>query len=703
MRITVKHSIAGRVRIHLPYSFMSIERADLFYCFLCSLKEISRAKVYERTADAVIWFEGDRDGLLKKIASFSFDKPHPEIEVPEHTGRALNHEFQEKLVLHVLKRGVTKLLFPAPLRAVHTIFCSVRHIREGFSLLCRRRLEVPVLDAAAIGVSMLRKDFTTASSVMFLLKLGELLEEWTHKKSVDDLARSMALQVDKAWLSKDGEEFLVPLSHVVPGDRVTVHMGSMIPFDGIVERGEAMVNQASLTGEPVPVAKEAGSYVYAGTVVEEGEITLAVKESKGSTRYEKIVAMIEESERLKSNLESRASHLADKLVPFSFLGTLAAYTLTRNAARAISILMVDFSCALKLSMPIAVLSAMKECSGRSITVKGGKYLEAVAEADTIVFDKTGTLTKAQPVVVKVVPFGGNDRDEMLRLAACLEEHFPHSMANAVVRKAQEERLWHEEIHTKVEYIVAHGISSTVNGEKAVIGSYHFVFEDEGSTVPEGEEERFETLSPEYTHLYMAISGKLAAVVCIQDTLRAEAADTVRLLRECGVKRIVMMTGDSRRTAEAVAKKVGVDEFYAEVLPEDKAAFVEKEKKKGRKVIMVGDGINDSPALSASDAGIAISEGAQIAREIADITISAENLYAFVELRMISNALMRRIQRNYHFVVGFNFGLIVLGAMGVLSPASSALLHNTSTIGVSLKCMTDLIRPEEYEAVERNRL
>lgn len=700
MKLTVKHSIEGRMRIHLPYSFLSIERADLFYYYLCSLEEIKKAKVYERTADAVIWYAGDRDVLLRKIAAFSFAKPHPEVEVPDHTGRALNHEFQEKLVLHVVKRGITKFLFPAPLRIAHTLFRSVRYLREGLALLLKRRLEVPVLDAAAIGVSMLRGDFATAGSVMFLLRLGELLEEWTHKKSVDDLARSMSLQVDKAWLNRDGEEILVPLSQVAPGDLITVHMGNLIPLDGIVAGGEAMVNQASLTGESIPVPKEKDSYVYAGTVVEEGEITLLVKESKGSTRYEKIVAMIEDSEKLKSNLEGKASHLADKLVPFSFLGTIATYALTRNAARAISILMVDFSCALKLSMPIAVLSAMKECSGRSITVKGGKYLEAVAEADTIVFDKTGTLTKAQPVVAKVVTFGGKERDEMLRLAACLEEHFPHSMANAVVKKAQEEGLSHDEIHTKVEYIVAHGISSTVNGEKVVIGSYHFVFEDEGCEVPAGEEEKFENLSPEYSHLYLAISGRLAAVVCIHDTLRPEAADTIRLLRECGVKHIVMMTGDSRRTAEAVARKVGVDEFYAEVLPEDKAVFVESQKKMGRKVVMVGDGINDSPALSASDAGIAISEGAQIAREIADITISAENLYAFAELKMISNALMKRINRNYHFVAGFNFGLIVLGAMGILAPATSALLHNTSTIGVSLKCMTDLIQPEEYEKVEK---
>lgn len=699
MKLTVKHSIRGRVRIHLPYSFLSIEHAELFYTYLCSLKEITKAKVYERTADAVIWYEGDRDVLLRRIAAFSFAKPHPEIEVSDSTGRALNHEFQEKLVFHVMKRGMVKFLFPTPLRMVYTLFRSFHYIREGLRLLFKRRLEVPVLDAAAIGVSMFRGDFATAGSVMFLLKLGELLEEWTHKKSVDDLARSMSLQVEKVWLSRDGEDVLVPLSQVSTGDLITVHMGNMIPLDGVVVKGEAMVNQASLTGESIPVPKEAGGYVYAGTVVEEGEITLSVKESQGSTRYEKIVSMIEDSEKLKSNLESRASHLADRLVPFSFLGTVVTYALTRNVARAISILMVDFSCALKLSMPIAVLSAMRECSSRSITVKGGKYLEAVAEADTIVFDKTGTLTKAQPVVAEVVTFGGTDRDEMLRLAACLEEHFPHSMANAVVKKAQEEDLRHDEMHTKVEYIVAHGISSSVDGEKVIIGSYHFVFEDEGCVIPEGEEEKFENLSPEYSHLYLAVSGKLAAVVCIHDTLRPEAAATIRLLRECGIRHIVMMTGDSRRTAEAVAKKVGIDECYAEVLPEDKAAFVEMQKKKGRKVIMVGDGINDSPALSASDAGIAISEGAQIAREIADITISAENLYAFAELKMISNALMKRIHKNYQFVVGFNFALIVMGAMGMIAPATSALLHNTSTIAVSLKCMTNLVPEEEFEAMK----
>ena len=620
---------------------------------------------------------------------------YEEVELPtgllESSGRALNNEYQEKLISKVIYHFGRKWLLPAPIRAIYTTVVSVKYIWKGIQTLAQGKIEVPVLDATAIGVSMLRGDYGTAGSVMFLLGVGELLEEWTHKKSVGDLARSMSLNVGKVWLKKDGQEILVPSEKIVAGDEIVVHMGNLIPFDGEVSNGEGMVNQASLTGESVPVRRTLGSVVYAGTVLEEGELTILVKQTGGSSRYEKITAMIEESEKLKSGLESKAEHLADRLVPYSLGGTALTYLLTRNATKALSILMVDFSCALKLAMPISVLSAIREANQHKITVKGGKFLEAVAEADTIVFDKTGTLTKAQPTVAEVVSFSETKSpDELLRIAACLEEHFPHSMAKAVVDAAKEKYLDHEEMHSKVEYIVAHGISTTINGKKAIIGSYHFVFEDENSIIPEGMEEKFRHLPEEYSHLYLALEGVLAAVICIEDPLRPEAAEIIRQLKKAGLKKIVMMTGDSERTAKAIAKKVGVDEYYAEVLPEDKANFVEKEKVEGRKVIMIGDGINDSPALSAADVGIAISEGAEIAREIADITVAADDLAEILVLRMLSNRLMKRIHKNYRFIVTFNAGLILLGVGGILQPTTSALLHNTSTLYIGLKSMGNLL-------------
>lgn len=587
-------------------------------------------------------------------------------------------------------RYVKKIVLPYPVYTAYITLSSLKYIAKGIQSLWHRKMEVAVLDATAIGVSVLRKDFGTAGSVMFLLGIGELLEEWTHKKSVDDLARTMALNVGKVWLKSDGQEVLVSVNDISAGDEVVVHMGNVIPFDGEVSEGEAMVNQASLTGESLPIRKAEGNYVYAGTVLEEGELTILVKEVGGSSRFEKIVTMIEESEKLKSSLEGKAEHLADRLVPYTLGGTALTYLLTRNTTKALSVLMVDFSCALKLAMPISVLSAIREASLYHMTVKGGKYLEAVAEADTIVFDKTGTLTKAKPSVVEVVSFDGREPDELLRIAACMEEHFPHSMAKAVVQAAEEKGLSHEEMHSKVEYIVAHGISTTINGKRAVIGSSHFVFEDEKCTIPEGKEELFEKLPVEYTHLYLAIENKLAAVICIEDPLREEAEAVITSLRKAGLSKIVMMTGDSERTAHAIAERVGVDEYYSEVLPEDKAAFVEKEKAAGRKVIMIGDGINDSPALSAADVGIAISDGAEIAREIADITISADDLYQIVTLKLISDALMKKISKNYKQIVGFNTGLIALGVAGVIQPATSALLHNTSTLVISLKSMQNLL-------------
>jgi len=691
LKFYIKHESRGRIRIHLAQKRMSSVQAETLLYYLQNQKQVSFAKVYDRTGDAVICYQGERSAILRMVQTFHYEKVELPTGLVESSGRELNKEYQEKLISKVIYHFGRKWFLPAPIRNAYTAVVSVKYIWKGIRTLAKGKIEVPVLDATAIGVSMLRGDYGTASSVMFLLGVGELLEEWTHKKSVGDLARSMSLNVGKVWLKKDGQEILVPSEKIVSGDEIVVHMGNLVPFDGEVSGGEGMVNQASLTGESVPVRRTLGSVVYAGTVLEEGELTILVKQTGGSSRYEKITAMIEESEKLKSGLESKAEHLADRLVPYSLGGTALTYLLTRNATKALSILMVDFSCALKLAMPISVLSAIREANQHKITVKGGKFLEAVADADTIVFDKTGTLTKAQPTVAEVVSFSETKNpDELLRIAACLEEHFPHSMAKAVVDAAREKHLDHEEMHSKVEYIVAHGISTTIEGKKAVIGSYHFVFEDENSVIPKGMEEKFSRLPAEYSHLYLAIEGVLAAVICIEDPLRPEAAEIVRQLKKAGLKKIVMMTGDSERTAKAIAKKVGVDEYYAEVLPEDKANFVEKEKAEGRKVIMIGDGINDSPALSAADVGIAISEGAEIAREIADITVAADDLAEILVLRMLSNRLMKRIHRNYRFIVTFNAGLILLGVGGILQPTTSALLHNTSTLYIGLKSMGNLL-------------
>ena len=690
MKFVIKHEIKGRMRIHVSQYRMSCGQADTLLYFLHSNKYVTFAKVYERTGDAVISYIGDRAEIIRTLQQFSYEKVDVPAGVIENSGRELNAKYQEKLIEKVVCRYASKMFLPYPVRACVTTFKSVKYIWKGLQCLWHRKIEVPVLDATAIGVSIFRNDIETAGSVMFLLGIGELLEEWTHKKSVDDLARTMSLNVGKVWLKRENQEVLVTTSEIRPGDEVVVHMGNVIPFDGVVSDGEAMVNQASLTGESVPVRRVKENSVYAGTVVEEGELTVLVKEVGGSSRFEKIVTMIEESEKLKSALEGKAEHLADKLVPYSLGGTALTYLLTRNVNKAISVLMVDFSCALKLAMPISVLSAIREASLYHVTVKGGKYLEAVADADTIVFDKTGTLTKAQPTVVDVVSFNGADSDELLRIAACLEEHFPHSMAKAVVDAAQQKHLLHEEMHTKVEYIVAHGISTTIDGKRAVIGSSHFVFEDENCTIPEEKQDLFDSLPKEYSHLYLAIEGKLAGVICIEDPLREEAEAVVNSLKRAGITKVVMMTGDSERTAAAIAKRVGVDEYYSEVLPEDKAGFIEKEKAAGRKVIMIGDGINDSPALSAANVGIAISDGAEIAREIADITVSSDDLYQIVTLKLLSDSLMKRIRGNYRFIVSFNLGLILGGVAGILQPTTSALLHNTSTLLISLKSMQNLL-------------
>ena len=695
MRFIVKHEIKGRLRIHLDRRQLTLREADLFCCALSLTPGVKEVKVYERTADASILYEdGLRSVIIGEIRRFSFQDESLCELVPKDSGRALNREYKEKLIQRVVVRAFTKVFLPVPFRAVYPAVKSAGYIVKGLRCLLKGKLTVEVLDATAITVSIARLDFNTAGSVMFLLGIGELLEEWTHKKSVGDLARSMSLNVEKVWQNVDGTEILVPVSRIREGDLVTVHVGSVIPLDGVVVTGEAMVNQASMTGESIPVKKEPDTYVYAGTAVEEGSITICVKKAAGSTRFERIVKMIEDSEKLKSNVEGKAAAMADALVPWSLGGTVLTWLLTRNVTKAISILMVDFSCALKLAMPLSVLSAMREAGSYLVTVKGGVYLESVAEADTIVFDKTGTLTKARPVVAGVVTFEERDEDEMLRIAACLEEHFPHSMANAVIQESVRRGLIHEEMHSKVDYIVAHGIASYIGGERVIIGSHHFVFEDEGSVIPEDGREQYESLPPEYSHLYMAVGGRLAAVICIIDPLREEAASVVSQLRALGLSKIVMMTGDSDRTARAIAHKVGVDEYYSEVLPEDKASFVEAERAAGRKVIMVGDGINDSPALSAADVGIAISEGAEIAREIADITISEDALDQLVTLKRISNALMVRVNRNYRFVIGFNLGLILLGVNGILAPATSALLHNTSTLMVSLKSMTNLLEQKQ---------
>ena len=696
MKFTIRHEIKGRIRIHLCQNHMTMRQADLLAWFLSNQPMVEEAKVYERTADAVIHFRGERKELIRAILDFTYEDETLNEIVPMDSGRELNQEYQDKLVNRCLERLCTKLFLPAPVRAVYTTIKAIRYVWKGISCLMKCKIEVEVLDATAIAVSIIRNDFDTAGSVMFLLGIGELLEEWTHKKSVGDLARSMSLNIEKVWQKIDDTEVLVPVSDIREGNLVVVHTGNVIPLDGIVEAGEAMVNQASMTGESVPVKKEIGSYAYAGTAIEEGSITIRIKKAAGSTRFERIVTMIEESEKLKSSVEGKASGLADALVPWSLGGTALTWLITRNTTKALSILMVDFSCALKLAMPLSVLAAMREASSYQMTVKGGKFLEAIADADTIVFDKTGTLTKAQPTVADVVTFEGRDQNEMLRIAACLEEHFPHSMANAVVQESISRGLVHEEMHSKVDYIVAHGIASYIGDERVIIGSNHFVFEDEKCVIPESEMDKFDSLPPEYSHLYLAIGGRLAAVICIEDPLRPESTQVIKELRKLGISKIVMMTGDSDRTAKAIAAKVGVDEYYSEVLPEDKANFVEKEKTEGRKVIMIGDGINDSPALSAANVGIAISEGAQIAREIADITISEDALYQLVTLKEISNRLMKRVHWNYRFVIGFNLGLILLGVSGVLAPATSALMHNTSTLLISLKSMTNLLDHDKMD-------
>lgn len=690
MRFRIEHELKGRMRLHVCTKRMSYEEADTLQYYLGSFPFVTKVKVHENIGNVTVNYVGPRKQLCEALAGYQPEKVDVPDEFLHNSGRKLNEEYKEKLINKVLFMAGTKLFLPAPVRTVITVVKAGKYWKEGIKTLAHRKIEVPVLDATAIGVSVLRGDINSANSIMFLLGIGEILEEWTHKKSVEDLARSMSLNITKVWQLVDGKEVLVPSNAIVPGDEVVVHMGNVIPFDGVVTNGDAMVNQASLTGEPLPVHKTTGGYVYAGTVVEDGDLTLRVEKSAGGTRFEKVVAMIEDSEKLKSSLEGKAEHLADRLVPYTLAGTGLVYLLTRNVTKTLAVLMVDFSCALKLAMPISVLSAIREASHYQVTVKGGKYLEAMSEADTIVFDKTGTLTKAQPTVVDVIPFCEAQPDELLRIAACLEEHFPHSMAKAVVDAAAQKGLVHEEIHSKVEYIVAHGISSFVEGKKVVIGSAHFIFEDEKCVVPEGYQSRFDSLPDEYSHLYLAVDGKLCAVICIEDPLREEAAEVIQELKKVGIKNVVMMTGDSNRTARAIAARVGVDQYFAEVLPEDKAHFVEKAKANGSKVIMIGDGINDSPALSAADVGIAISDGAEIAREIADVTVGADNLYQIVTLKQISNALMKRIHTNYRRIVAINAGLIVLGVAGVIQPTTSALLHNSSTLVISLESMKNLL-------------
>ncbi len=690
MKCKILHDMPGRLRLHFYCGHMTLQQADLMEYYLRAVVGVSNVKVYDRTQDAVIIYSARRGDIIAAAAAFSFEKAERAELVPERTSRALNREYEDKLAVTVMRRWLSKLFVPPQISAALAVLRSVKYIKEGLRALWHGKLSVAVLDAAAVTVSMARGDFATAKSVMFMLRLGEILEEWTRKKSVADLASAMNLRVDKVWLNADGVEVLTDIRDIRQGDRVIVRTGGLIPLDGKVIDGEAMVNQSSLTGESMPVVKRAGSPVYAGTVVEEGEFTFCVEKTAGGGRYDRIVRMIEESEKLKSTAENKALNLADRLVPYTFAGTALTYLLTRNVTKMLAVLMVDFSCALKLAIPIAVLSAMRESSVRHISVKGGRFLEAVAKADTIVFDKTGTLTYAAPTVARVVTFGGHDEAEMLRLAACMEEHYPHSMANAVVEEAKKRGLSHEEYHSQVQYVVAHGISSMVNGEKVIIGSAHFVFEDEKCRIPETENEKFASLPSEYSQLYLCISGELAAVICIFDPLRKEAKDAVAALHACGFANVVMMTGDNRRTAESVAAEVGVDAVYSEVLPEDKAAFIRMEKNKGHTVIMVGDGVNDSPALSEADAGIAISTGAAIAREIADITVASEDLFELVTLRRISEALMQRLHRSYRFIVGFNFSLIALGVSGVLPPTTSALLHNASTLAIGLKNMTNLL-------------
>lgn len=694
MKFTIKHEIPGRIRIHMEQKQMSYKEADTLLYYLDTLEYVTQAKVYRRTADACVCFSGKRELLIQALRKFRYTSVKVPDEVLTNSGRQLNDIYQEKLIGKVLFHYAGKIFLPYPVRKAVVLWKAVHYLKEGWKSLARRKLEVAVLDASAIGISVLRGDFNTAASVMFLLGVGETLEEWTHKKSVGDLARSMSLNVSKVWLKSEEQEVLVDSRKIKEGDNIVVHMGNVIPFDGVVCEGEGMVNQSSLTGEPLPVLKKAGGYVYAGSVLEEGELTFTVKKAGGSSRYEKIVEMIEESEKLKSSLEGKAERLADRLVPVTFAGTALTWLFTRNITKALAVLMVDFSCALKLTMPIAVLSAIRQAGSYDITVKGGKFLEAVAEAETIVLDKTGTLTKAMPTVKMIVPFCEAGENELLRIAACLEEHFPHSMAKAVVSAAKEAGLEHEEMHSKVEYIVAHGISSSIEGKRVFIGSAHFIFDDEKCTVPKEYQKQFESLPEEYSHLYLAIDGVLAAVICIEDPLREESASVVRALKEAGFQKVVMMTGDNERTAAFIARKAGVDEYYSEVLPEDKAMFIEKEKAKGKKVLMVGDGINDSPALSAADAGIAVSDGSELAREIADITIPADNLYQIVRLKYLSQALMRRINRNYKEIVGINTLLILLGVGGMIQPTTTAMFHNMSTIAISLQSMQNLSEIEE---------
>ena len=691
MKFIIKHEIRGRLRIHVVQGKMTCAEADTLFWFLDRQKNITDVKVYERTADAVICYTGDRSGLIRLLKSFRYEDVTVPENVVRNSGRALNASYKEKLIAKVLLHYGGKLLMPAPLRAGLVTIRSLRYLAAGLRCIRKRKIEVPLLDAAAIGVSVLRRDFNTAGSVMFLLGVGELLEEWTHKKSVGDLARSMSLNIKKVWLKRDGQEILVKADQIRKGDVVTVHMGNVIPFDGEVSGGEGMVNQVSLTGEAMPVRRVQGQFVYAGTVVEEGELDVLVKAVSGSTRFEKIVAMIEDSEKLKSSMESRAEHLADRLVPYTLLGTAGVWFLTRNVTKALSVLMVDFSCALKLAMPLTVLSAIREAGGYGITVKGGKFLEAVAEADTVVFDKTGTLTKAKPTVKEVIPFGEEPEEECLRIAACLEEHFPHSMAKAVVDAAKKRRLAHEEMHSKVEYIVAHGISSYIDKKKVVIGSSHFVFEDEGCRVRPEYRERFEALPEEYSHLYLAIEKELTAVICIEDPLREEAADMIRALRAEGIQKTVMMTGDSEKTAASLSHAGWAwTSTMRRCCRKKRPDLWSGRKHSGHKVIMIGDGINDSPALSAADAGIAISDGAELAREIADITIAAEDLGELVVLKRLANGMTKRIRKNYHQIIGINAGLIALGVAGALQPTTSALLHNTSTLLISLRSMRNLL-------------
>ena len=694
MKCKILHDTAGRLRVHLCCKRMTLRQADVLEYYLLAVDGVRSVKVYDRTRDAVVVYDAERERMIRALARFSFEKAEKLDLAPEHTSRTLNREFEDKLALTVMRRCASNLFLPAPVTSALAVIRSAKYIKEGLLALWHRKLSVAVLDATAVTVSMVRGDFATAGSVMFMLRLGEILEEWTHKKSVADLASAMSLRVENVWQQVDGTEVLTKVTDVKPGDRIVIRTGGMIPLDGRVVEGEAMVNQSSLTGESMPVAKRPGSPVYAGTVAEEGECVVCVEKVSGSGRYDRVVRMIEESEKLKSTAEDKASRMADRLVPYTLGGTAVTYLLTRDVTKMLAVLMVDFSCALKLAIPVAVLSAMRESSGHHISVKGGRFLEAVAKADTIVFDKTGTLTYATPKVAQIVPFGGHREADMLRLAACLEEHYPHSMANAVVEEAKRQGLTHEEYHSQVQYVVAHGISSMVENKKVIIGSAHFVFEDEGCCIPEGEQEKYDALPAAYSHLYLCIDGELAAVICIHDPLRREAKDAVKALHESGFTNVVMMTGDNRRTAEAVAAEVGVDAVYAEVLPEDKAAFIRQEKEKGHTVIMVGDGVNDSPALSEADAGIAISTGAAIAREIADITVASEDLFELVTLRKLSEALMARIHGSYRFIVAFNLSLITLGVAGVLPPAISALLHNTSTLGIGLKNMTDLL--EEHE-------